>query len=299
MRTAYLAYPIDKDQPLRPATREVADYAKLVLGKAGALVFDPGAAFHVGDGRRPSRELQEINTQALNRADSVLAVLREGVTSFGVPAEIQYAVSRGTNVAVVLDHEPTWAMPRGSRVSYYQVREGFGWDAAIERAAQWLSKAHPPKRTRAGEENKQAAMSIAPVDNSKYSNLPTRAYPDDAGLDLYVSEDVWLNPSEFKDIPTNVAIELPDWSWGFLTGRSSTLRKKGLMVQTGIIDAGYRGELYIGAWNMLPEPVHVKQGERIGQLIILTNATRRVNPVFVPELNEHDRGTNGFGSSGV
>lgn len=131
--------------------------------------------------------------------------------------------------------------------------------------------------------------------------MPTRAHADDAGYDLYVSEDTIVQPGTFVDIPTAVALELPFWSWGMLTGRSSTLRKRGLLVHTGIIDAGYRGELYAGVWNMTDDEVLVAQGDRIAQLIILDNSTMQTSMRLLgpgQALGEHARGVNGFGSSG-
>lgn len=130
---------------------------------------------------------------------------------------------------------------------------------------------------------------------------PTRAYPDDAGFDLYTSERTEIRPGQFVDIPTNIAVELPYWAWGMLTGRSSTLRKRGLLVHTGIIDAGYRGELYAGAFNLTDAPVVVEQGERVAQFIVIQNATADVDlEVLGPDehFNPHPRGTQGFGSSG-
>jgi dUTP pyrophosphatase len=130
-------------------------------------------------------------------------------------------------------------------------------------------------------------------------SMPTRAYRDDAGYDLYVSETTEVPSGAFVDIPTGVAMQLPSWSWGMLTGRSSTLRKRGLLVNTGIIDAGYRGELYAGVFNLTDQTVVVEAGERIAQIIILDNATARtVVMESAGELDPHERGSNGFGSSG-
>jgi dUTP pyrophosphatase len=83
-----------------------------------------------------------------------------------------------------------------------------------------------------------------------------------------------------------------------LTGRSSTLRTKGLLVNQGIIDPGYRGELYIGCWNMTSNPITVHPGDRIGQLIIMCNRTAQVSLVESDHLSYHPRGTKGFGSTG-
>lgn len=127
--------------------------------------------------------------------------------------------------------------------------------------------------------------------------MPTRAHADDAGYDLYTSEPTVIPPGAFVDVPTAVALQLPDGAWGFLTGRSSTLRKRGLLVHTGIIDTGYRGELFAGAWNLTEEPVTIEEGERIAQIIILTNAT--METIMVQGmLDRHERGVAGFGSSG-
>lgn len=132
--------------------------------------------------------------------------------------------------------------------------------------------------------------------------IPTRAYQDDAGFDLYVARTVVIPARGFKDVSCGVAVELPGATWGFLTGRSSTLRKRGLLVHTGIIDVGYRGELFAGVWNLTDHDVEVVAGERISQLIILQNRTAEVmvrELVGDEEFTPHARGVRGFGSSGV
>lgn len=127
---------------------------------------------------------------------------------------------------------------------------------------------------------------------------PTRAHDDDAGYDLYVSEDRTIDPGEFVDIPTGIAIQLPRNTWGLLTGRSSTLRKLGLLVNQGIIDYGYRGELFAGVQNLTNHRVLVTAGSRIAQLIVVPNATLDTVLEEVSELDTHERGPRGFGSSG-
>ena len=142
----------------------------------------------------------------------------------------------------------------------------------------------------------------AKVRPDDFSQEPTRAHYNDAGFDLYVSEDTWLNPGQFVDIPTNVRVNLPVDMWGMLTGRSSTLRKRGLLVNQGVIDTGYTGELYAGAFNLSGKPVLVRQGERISQLILVPNATMGVRMLAVAASffdEAGGRGENGFGSSGL
>lgn len=129
--------------------------------------------------------------------------------------------------------------------------------------------------------------------------MPTRAYPTDAGLDLYVSEQVTIPPGGFRDVPAGISVELGESQWGLVTGRSSALRERGLLIHSGIIDSGYRGPLFAGAFNLSSEEVTLKAGERVAQFILMHNSTRFVDPIPVAQLNPSPRGTNGFGSSGA
>lgn len=131
------------------------------------------------------------------------------------------------------------------------------------------------------------------------ARMPMRAHSDDAGFDLYVSTDVTVPPHGFKDIPSGVHMEIPNGYWGMLTGRSSTIRKRGLLVVQGIIDTGYRGELFSAVWNLTDKPVLVQKGERIAQFIVLPNATANTVLVRGDALGASERGWAGFGSSGV
>lgn len=128
--------------------------------------------------------------------------------------------------------------------------------------------------------------------------VPMRAHHDDAGLDMYVSERVVIKPGEFVDVPSGIAVELPVGTWGLIQGRSSTLRKRGILVNPGVIDVGYRGPLFSGCWNLGRETQILEVGERVAQLIIIANVTEMVKVVEADELSEHERGSNGFGSSG-
>ena len=130
---------------------------------------------------------------------------------------------------------------------------------------------------------------------SKNAILPTRAHFDDAGLDLYCLEDLLLDPAAGKVAKTGIAIALPKGHVGLVVDRSS-LAKRGLKTAGGVIDAGYRGEIHILLWNISNEPIQLRSGERIAQLLILPIATPAVQEVSV--LDETHRGLNGFGSTG-
>ena len=131
-------------------------------------------------------------------------------------------------------------------------------------------------------------------------DLPQYAYAGDAGLDLRSSEDVALQPFERRLIATGLAIAIPEGYAGFVQPRSGLALKEGLsMANTpGLIDAHYRGELKICAINLDPQkPIVIHKGDRIAQLVI--QQVPVVSLVEVEELDETDRGTGGFGSSGV
>ncbi|QPO16984.1 dUTPase [Arthrobacter phage Kittykat] len=297
-KTLYLAYPIDFSGG-HSVTAQIAETVawakKAVLSESGVLAYDPGAAWTVGGRRKVTPELQKINQAAIQQSDAMLAYAPARVKSWGVPAEVERAALRGMNVAIVTDGEPSWAMPVGANIAVFQTLSG--WQNATVEALSWLADQKLPSFAKGNPTRERKTLQFAPVDGAEVQ-LPTRAYTDDAGLDLFVTEDTWVPANGFVDIRSHIKVQLPDWSWGFLVGRSSTLRKKGLLVNPGIIDAGYRGELFSGVQNMLSKPVHVEAGERIAQLIIIGNGTRQIEPVLVPELNSHARGKNGFGSSG-
>lgn len=130
--------------------------------------------------------------------------------------------------------------------------------------------------------------------------LPSYAYEGDAGLDLRSNEDVTLAPLERRLVSTGLAVAIPDGYAGFVQPRSGLALREGLsMANTpGLIDAHYRGELKVCAINLdAKKPVHIERGERIAQLVIQKIPT--VCLCEVSELDETDRGSGGFGSSGV
>ena len=127
------------------------------------------------------------------------------------------------------------------------------------------------------------------------ATLPTRAHPDDAGLDLYGLEDAELAPGEGKVVKTGVAMAIPAGHVGLVCDRSS-LGKRGLKTAGGVIDAGYRGEVGVMLWNISRQPQALKKGERIAQLLVIPISTPA--PVDSEDLGDTARGVGGFGSTG-
>jgi dUTP pyrophosphatase len=130
--------------------------------------------------------------------------------------------------------------------------------------------------------------------------LPTRAYSDDAGFDLYVSQVTQIPVDGYADVPTDVACELPDGFWALIIGRSSTIRDRRLLVTHAVIDTGWRGELFAAVQNVGRTSVHLQPGERIAQVVLFPNVAVGYEPVAVNRLEPHlhGRNLNGFGSSG-
>lgn len=131
---------------------------------------------------------------------------------------------------------------------------------------------------------------------SETAKVPSRSYADDAGMDLFTSQEIMVWPGQRENVHTDVAIALPPGHWMEIRGRSSSLQKRGLLVSAGVIDQQYRGELFISVVNVGNNPQRIQVGDRIAQCIL-----HRV--VYWPmeevdELPDSDRGTGGFGSTG-
>ncbi|WKW85448.1 deoxyuridine triphosphatase [Microbacterium phage Milani] len=150
----------------------------------------------------------------------------------------------------------------------------------------------------AGRKNQVLVKLEEYLDGFGTARMPIRAHSDDAGFDLYVARETVIPAHGFADVPSGVSVQLPNGYWGMLTGRSSTIRKRGLLVVQGIIDTGYTGELFSAVWNLTSESVTVEEGDRIAQLIILPNSTANSVLRRTDALGDTTRGGAGFGSSG-
>ncbi len=130
------------------------------------------------------------------------------------------------------------------------------------------------------------------------AQLPTQAYPGDAGLDLSACDAVSLEPGERAVVPTGIAVEIPEGFAGFVQPRSGLAARHGIGVvnSPGLIDSGYRGELRVVLINTDREHAfEVEPGMRIAQLVIAPVAS--VQLVEATALAASERGSRGFGSS--
>jgi dUTP pyrophosphatase len=145
------------------------------------------------------------------------------------------------------------------------------------------------------------ASSVKYVDFTleKGAKMPYKKYNGDAGWDLFVSEDRDIAPGETVDVHTGVRIKMPRALFARITGRSSSLRKHKLLVNEGIIDNGYTGEMFVCVHNLGDETFHVKQGMRIAQILFHQIEDVRWAQVESISSTSDGRGMNGFGSTGV
>ena len=151
--------------------------------------------------------------------------------------------------------------------------------------------------------------------------LPTYAHDGDAALDLSVTEDIVLRPDEYRMVSSGVAVAIPRGFVGLVVPRSGWGRRGLVFKNTvGVIDSGYRGEIQLPLFNNNPTHVwrhstgpvfgtemtelvpnmegaiHVHKGDRVAQLLIVPIA--QVQVLQVDSLDDTERGTDGFGSSG-
>lgn len=125
--------------------------------------------------------------------------------------------------------------------------------------------------------------------------MPTRAHDTDAGLDLYAGRDAIVRPREPAFFDTGVHVQLPPNTAGMLKSKSGLNVKYGITSE-GVVDVGYTGSICVKLYNYGKEPYIVRRGDKISQLVIV--------PVVIPpitvvdELEDTERGDNGFGSTG-
>lgn len=143
-------------------------------------------------------------------------------------------------------------------------------------------------------------MSVRYIDFElgEHAQLPVKKYSGDAGWDLFVSRECVIPAGATLDVHTDVKMDMPPYLYARIVGRSSTLRKHHLMVNEGIIDNGYVGELFVCVHNLGEKPFHVKRGMRLAQIIFSPIEDIRLSEVEKIEPTPGKRGDNGFGSTG-
>lgn len=132
--------------------------------------------------------------------------------------------------------------------------------------------------------------------DEKVTGIIPYAHDTDAGLDICCASDVELLPNVPTKIATGIAMQVPD-GYVALVWDKSSVGSIGIKTLGGVIDSGYRGEVFIVMVNLTNEKINFSAGKKIAQIII-----QKYEKVVVEQVGELDgdttRGDKGFGSSG-
>ena len=133
---------------------------------------------------------------------------------------------------------------------------------------------------------------------NEFAKLPSKSHEDDIGYDLYADGEYVIKPNKVILVQLGISIQLPENVGGFVLPRSG-LASKHLIApinSPGLIDPGYTGELMIPLMNYSDETYTVTKHERVAQLVVISTGTITFDEVS--DLDESDRSSGGFGSTG-
>lgn len=131
------------------------------------------------------------------------------------------------------------------------------------------------------------------LDDGAY--MPEKAHGADAGFDIRTPSKVIIPAKSSRIIPTGVHVEIPFGHVGFLKSKSGLNVKDGILSE-GVIDSGYTGGIVVKLYNHSNIEKVFEKGDKITQLVILPIPD--VEMIQVDSLEDTERGSNGFGSSG-
>lgn len=129
-------------------------------------------------------------------------------------------------------------------------------------------------------------------------SVPAYSRDDDAALDLRASESCYIKAGAVRLVDTGVRVAIPGGYVGLVCPRSGMACKHEVAVinAPGVIDPNYRGSIKVGLVNHNSVGFDIREGDRIAQLLIVP--VLRVTFEQVEELDDTERGADGFGSSG-
>ena len=143
------------------------------------------------------------------------------------------------------------------------------------------------------------------------AKLPVRAYPTDAGMDLFYcpsekekdrlcdTEDFWIPPRESRVLPTGLKVEIPPGYMLEVKNKSGIASKRQLVVGACVVDPGYDGEIFVNLHNLGVESQRIGPGEKVAQAVLVPVVHCGIEEVSEDCLNDDSkRGAGGFGSTG-
>ncbi|TEB35378.1 dUTP diphosphatase, partial [Coprinellus micaceus] len=132
--------------------------------------------------------------------------------------------------------------------------------------------------------------------HSEKAKVPTRGSAFAAGYDLYSAEKKTIPAHGKALVDTQISIAVPASTYGRVAPRSGLASKFMIDTGAGVIDADYRGIVFVLLFNLSDKDFEVNEGDRVAQLIIERIYTPEVQEV--QELEATVRGAGGFGSTG-
>lgn len=139
------------------------------------------------------------------------------------------------------------------------------------------------------------------VINQSTNPLPAYQTAHSAGLDLmaFVAEPITLKPLQRALVPTGLSIELPVGYEAQIRPRSGLALKNGISIvnSPGTVDADYRGEIRVLLVNLSDQDFTIENGLRIAQMVVAKH--ERIEWEGAVQLSDTQRGTGGYGSTGV
>jgi len=138
--------------------------------------------------------------------------------------------------------------------------------------------------------------------NSSENKNPHYEYSSDSGFDLRASEEVWIQPNSRALIPTGIRLDISESYEVQIRSKSGLALNQGLFVlnSPGTIDSGYQGEIKVILFNTTNERVKIQKGQKIAQAVLCPVICGKfINLIQVEKIEDKDRNTNGFGSTGL
>ena len=132
---------------------------------------------------------------------------------------------------------------------------------------------------------------------SENAALPRYAKPGDAGMDFYSNEELTILPNERKLVSTGISMAIPKGYVGLIWDKSGIATKHGIKTMAGVIDSSYRGEVKILIHNLSNQTHKIEKNTKVAQMLIQPIECREV--IEVEELDQTERGEEGFGSTGI
>lgn len=126
--------------------------------------------------------------------------------------------------------------------------------------------------------------------------LPKQETMEAAGYDLRAAKAATIYPMDRLAVPTGFAVQVPKGMVGHIWPRSGLAVKSGIDTLAGVIDSDFTGEIKAVLINHGSEPIHIRIGDRIAQLVVVPCYQMHMREV--DELPGSERGEAGFGSTG-